>query len=216
MKYQVYIFDWDGTLVDSERHIVASIERAARAVGLPVLAYDQMKNIIGLGMREALLTLYPDLNDSQVGDLRKHYSKHFFSESVEQGQLFGGVIDVLDTLKSKGLNLAVATGKSRNGFEIALDSTDLRSYFDIGRCADETKSKPHPMMLEQIIEFYASSGQITVEQMVMVGDTEFDLEMASLCGLDSIGVSYGVHDVERLLKHKPVKIIDHFSELLTI
>jgi len=210
--YEVVVFDWDGTLVDSEAHIVSSIEHAARAVGLPALSYNTIKNIIGLGMREALLVLYPELTDEQIVVLRKHYSHFFFSKVVDQTMLFDGVLETLDQLQSSGLKLAVATGKSRNGLDKALVATGLKPYFDIERCADETRSKPHPMMLAQISEYFS----LPPAKMFLVGDTEYDLEMAARFGMDSIGVSYGVHDVARLDKHKPLRIVDHISEILAL
>jgi len=212
LSYPVYIFDWDGTLVDSELHIVSSIEYAAQEVGLPKLSYSQMKNIIGLGMREALLALYPFLTESQVVDMRKHYSHNFFSSTTTSSELFEGVEHTLESLMSSGVRLAVATGKSRHGLDKALDSTGLKRFFEIERCADETQSKPHPLMLEEIASYFS----LPTTQMLMVGDTEYDLEMAARCGMDSVGVSYGVHDVDRLRKHKPRKIIDSLSEILTL
>jgi len=211
-NYEVVVFDWDGTLVDSEQHIVASIEYAARVVGLPALSYDTIKNIIGLGMKEALLVLYPDLTDEQIKVLRERYAHHFFGKEMDQRMLFDGVLDTLDQLQAAGVKLAVATGKSRHGLDKALQATGLKPYFDIERCADESRSKPHPLMLTQISEYFA----LASSKMCMVGDTEYDLDMAAQFGMDAVGVSYGVHDVTRLQKHKPFRIVDHISELLDI
>lgn len=130
-NYEVVVFDWDGTLVDSEQHIVASIEYAARVVGLPALSYDTIKNIIGLGMKEALLVLYPDLTDEQIKVLRERYAHHFFGKEMDQRMLFDGVLDTLDQLQAAGVKLAVATGKSRHGLDKALQATGLKPYFDI-------------------------------------------------------------------------------------
>ncbi|MFT7184663.1 MAG: phosphoglycolate phosphatase [Pseudohongiellaceae bacterium] len=211
-QYEVVVFDWDGTLVNSEAHIVASIGYAARAACLPALDYDVIKDIIGLGMREALLVLYPELTDEQVVELRQHYSQFFFSKDIDQSILFDGVLATLDQLLASGLKLAVATGKSRNGLDKALEATGLKSYFEIERCADETRSKPHPMMLAEISEHFG----LPPAKMFMVGDTEYDLDMAARFGMDSVGVSYGVHDVARLNKHKPLKVVDHISEILAL
>jgi len=212
MKYKAFIFDWDGTLVDSEAHIVSCLKYAAQQSGLPVLSYDKFKDIIGLGMREALLSLYPALSNNEIEDMRGHYSASFFAETSAPLKLFDGVIDTLKNLQSKGLSLAVATGKSRNGLNKALLSTGLQPFFDIERCADETRSKPHPLMLEEIAEHFS----LKPSEMLMIGDTEYDLEMAACFDMDAVGVSYGVHDVSRLMKHKPVKIIDSLSEILTL
>ena len=212
MKYPVCIFDWDGTLVDSEGHIVASLEYAAGKLSLPNLGHDTYKNIIGLGMVEALQSLYPGLSDQDIEKMRQSYAEFFFRKEVTQEDLFDGVISTLEVLRAKGISLAVATGKSRNGLDLALKATGLAGYFDIERCADETRSKPHPMMLEEICAYYG----VLAADCVMVGDTEYDLKMASSIEMDSIGVSYGVHDEARLWLHEPKAIINHFSELIRL
>lgn len=212
MSYPVFIFDWDGTLVDSESHIVSSLAYAAEQLALPNLGHDKYKDIIGLGMREALESLYPDLSDKDVERMRAAYAEFFFRTEMTEKNLFEGVIDTLSQLRDRGANLAVATGKSRNGLNLALKATGLGQYFDIERCADETRSKPHPMMLEEIINYYG----VSQKECVMVGDTVYDLEMAGRIGMDAIGVSYGVHAVERLSSFDPRAIIDRFSELVVL
>jgi phosphoglycolate phosphatase len=211
MAYEAVVFDWDGTLVDSEHHIVSSIRHAAKQMQLPELGHDQLKNIIGLGMREALLSLYPGLTEAQILAMRDHYSQYFFSRETDQSTLFEGVVETLEALKVSGVRLAVATGKSRNGLEKALTSTKLRRFFEIERCADETLSKPNPLMLQQISDYFS----LPAESMLMVGDTEYDLVMATRQGMDAIAVSYGVHESDRLRKHNPLEIVDHLSEIIS-
>lgn len=212
MTYPVVVFDWDGTLVDSEHHIVASLTHASAQSGLAALSHDEFKSIIGLGLREAILALYPGLPEAMIEPYRKHYSEFYFSKPTGPNDLFRDTIATLDALKQKGVTLAVATGKSRNGLERALSSTGLAPYFAATRCADETRSKPHPLMLQQIATELGSSP----EDMVMVGDSSFDLDMARQFGAASIGVSYGVHDRQILERCQPRKIIDSLSELLLL
>ena len=209
---QVVVFDWDGTLVDSEQHIVASIRYAAEQLGLSTLAHNVIKNIIGLGMREALKELYPDLTAEQVASMRKHYAERFFQSRIDAANLFPSVVETLTALRRKGLKLAVATGKSRNGLDKALKSSGLGVYFDITRCADETLSKPDPLMLHEIANHY----QMDFDAMLMIGDTTYDMEMAYRVSMPSVAVSYGVHDSKDLLEYKPIKIIDKLSEVLTL
>mgnify|MGYP003651996500 FL=1 len=179
------------------------------SVYLPSLSYDEKKDIIGLSMQKALETLYPSLSLAGVDEMRSHYGEYFFSVPQDASTLFEGVVDALSNLRDSGVKLAVATGKSRNGLDKALISTGLKSFFDIERCADETKSKPDPLMLIQIAQYFKAEPR----SMLMVGDTEFDLAMARSFDMDSVGVSYGVHDVQRLNLHKPIAIIDSISEL---
>lgn len=210
MNFKAVVFDWDGTLVDSEAHIVESISHAAAHAGLPELSYERKKSIIGLGMREALLDLYPELNDEHIKKLREYYAEHFFSRATESHNLFEGVEATLLALRDKGVRLAVATGKSRNGLDKALASSGLGHFFEIERCADETRSKPHPMMLEQI----ASHFEFDYGDMLMVGDTSFDLDMAKQVGMPAVAVSYGVHERHDLLTREPLALVDSLEELL--
>lgn len=210
MRVKVVVFDWDGTLIDSEQHIVSCIAHAATVVGLPELTYDRMKSIIGLGMKEALMDLYPAITESQVQSLREHYSARFHDDASAGLELFPGVEETLNSLKEKGIRLAVATGKSRRGLEIAKKTSGLGDFFEIERCADETKSKPHPQMLHELIDYFGVSAQ----EMVMVGDTSFDMEMASRASMPAVGVSYGVHHSTDLQNWKPQVIVDQMPELL--
>lgn len=211
-RFEICIFDWDGTLVDSEKHIVDSLTYAASKLMLPELAYSTKKNIIGLSMQKALSTLYPDLSERDIEVMRQHYADYFFSVSQDASILFNGVIETLTALSNSGVRLAVATGKSRHGLDKALHSTGLKRFFEIERCADETRSKPDPLMLEEIAQFF----QTDFSKIVMVGDTEYDLAMANNIAMPSVAVSYGVHESERLALHKPLAIIDSITELPSI
>ncbi len=209
MSIEVVVLDWDGTVVDSEHYIVNSLRSAAESIGLPDLGHDRYKSIIGLGLREALRQLYPDLPDAGVEALRDAYASAFIAGEHDAIRLFDGVRETLDALLSDGVRLAVATGKSRRGLERALDASGLRAYFSATRCADETASKPDPRMLNELVRELASAPK----NMLMVGDTEYDLAMAARAGMPSLGVSYGVHGVDALRTHAPLGIIDQFAEL---
>lgn len=210
MAWPILVFDWDGTLVDSERHIVSCIAESAKVCDLPELSYDRMKSIIGLGMKEALHDLYPEITSAQIDLLRQHYSKRFHQNEGAELSLFPGVLDALESLRGAGYRLAVATGKSRRGLDMAKEQSGLGEYFEVERCADETQSKPHPQMLHELAEHFG----VCESSMLMVGDTSFDLEMAARAGSASVGVSYGVHQVEELLKHNPKRIVDDIQELI--
>lgn len=125
------------------------------------------------------------------------------------GRLFEGVEPVLQLLSEQGYYLAVATGMSRRGLDQDLRNLALMELFPITRTADETFSKPHPLMLEEIVTDYDTC----VEAALMVGDTEYDLQMAANAGMDSLAVSYGVHTAERLLKQRPQGLIEQFAQL---
>jgi len=205
---ELVIFDWDGTLIDSQANIVQCFQLVIEELNLPARSNPEISNIIGLGMREALKELFPQQDSDLYEQMVDRYRYHFFASNPSEP--FTGAEEVLSRLADNGYILAVATGKGRNGLNKAFKHTGFGQYFHISRCADETRSKPHPLMLEEILQ---ETG-MEPEQAVMVGDTEYDLEMAKNAGISSIGVSYGVHDAERLLKHEPITVINEIRALL--
>lgn len=206
----LFVFDWDGTLLDSADRIVAVMQQAAADRGLPPLTKASVRNIIGLGLPEALRVLFPDLPDAELGEVRAAYSRRFIEAEDVPCQLFPGVVDTLDRLRAGGNRLAVATGKSRRGLTRVLAGLGMSDYFDATRCADETRSKPHPLMLHELLVEL----DVPAVRAVMVGDTEYDLEMAVSAGMPCVAVGYGAHAVERLLPYKPGLVLGQFPELL--
>ena len=207
--FKLLIFDWDGTIIDSADRIISSMQKAASDQGLPGLSAEPIRNIIGLGLPEALMLLYPGIDHDGMMQMRERYSYYYMKADDTPTALFPGAEDGLLRLRDQGFRLAVATGKSRLGLDRVLAVTGLRDVFEFTRCADETRSKPDPLMLEELL---AHSGH-QVSEAVMIGDTEFDLEMATNAGMKSLGLSYGAHSVDRLERHGPLAIFDQFSEL---
>lgn len=205
---ELIIFDWDGTLIDSQANIVQCFKYVIDDLDLPDRSSEEISNIIGLGMWEALRELFPQNNTEEYEQMVDRYRYHFFAS--DPSQPFSGAGTVLSSLAEDGYILAVATGKGRRGLDKALDSTGFRQYFHATRCADETRSKPHPQMLEELLDETGMNG----EQAIMIGDTEYDLEMAKNAGIPSIGVSYGVHEADRLLKHEPISVLNEIGALL--
>lgn len=206
----LFIFDWDGTLLDSADRIVAVMQRAAVDRGVSPLTQASIKNIIGLGLPEALRVLYPSVPDAELVELQAAYSRRFVESEEEPCKLFPGVLETLEQLRGDGNQLAVATGKSRRGLVRVLTGLGLADYFDATRCADETRSKPHPQMLHELLAELA----VPAGRAVMVGDTEYDMEMAVSAGMPRIAVDYGAHAVERLLSYEPGLVVSDFPQLL--
>lgn len=206
---RLLIFDWDGTLMDSETQIVHAMHEAIRELDLEARSADQCRNIIGLGLKEAIDALYPGGDSVFLERFVEAYRHHWFAISHDS-ELFPGAPETLHLLKEAGFALAVATGKGRAGLDKVLRHTGLEAMFAATRCSDETRSKPHPQMLNEILhELDVRPGQA-----LMVGDTEYDLQMANAAGVSSIAVSYGVHGRERLLQHQPLVCLDRISELV--
>lgn len=209
-RYDLLIFDLDGTLVDSIGRIVESISVAAANCSLPALDEDLIKGIIGLGLPEAIAALYPHVTDAKIVEaFRRAYADHYLLLEAEPSVLYPGVALALQQLREQGHLLAVATGKGRRGLDRVLAAQGWNDFFDVTRCADETASKPDPLMIHEIL---AHCG-VRPERALMIGDSLFDLEMARRAGVDSVAVSYGAQTLEVLQTCAPCMSIDHFSEL---
>jgi phosphoglycolate phosphatase len=206
---ELVVFDWDGTLMDSAGRIVACLQAAIAQTGLPTLPVCRLRGIIGLGLHEAMAELYPRESPARLGGLADVYRRRFLSDRAREEQLFDGAERVVGELAQLDLQLAVATGKSRDGLDRALNRTGLGRYFGATRCADDAPSKPHPRMLEEIMDCLGVEPGNTL----MVGDTEFDLAMARSAGAHSVGVTYGAHPSERLRPYAPLHLIDSLVEL---
>jgi phosphoglycolate phosphatase len=206
---KLVIFDWDGTISDSVARIVSSMQRAAVDLDMAVPSYLEVQEIIGLGLTEAAFRLFPQATREQVFQLQTSYSQHYRAEDSAPCPFFPGVEETLHQLKADGYQLAVATGKSRAGLDRVLLNLGMEDFFHNSRCADETLSKPHPLMLEELLTEF----DLSAEAAVMVGDTEFDMEMAVNAGMPRIAVSYGAHHADRLHAFDPLACVDLFSEI---
>ncbi|MGI9281536.1 MAG: HAD family hydrolase [Endozoicomonas sp.] len=209
-EYSLVVFDWDGTLIDSVPNIVTALVKAAQSMGLPVLADEAYKGIIGLSLGEAIATLYPALDNEQVVVYREAYRDFHLELEQQPSRPYPGVTQGLEHLKGSGVKMAVATGKRRAGLDRSMTANDYQSYFEASRTADDAHSKPHPMMLEQLLDEF----DVTADQALMVGDSEFDLAMAVNAGMDSVAVTYGAQNESKLKQHQPVHMVDSFDELI--
>jgi len=192
VRYPLIVFDWDGTIIDSTGTIAECIQQAAAEMGLPVPHDERARHVIGLGLHDSLRHAVPELPASRYNDFVALYRKYFLARE-DTMKLFPGMQELLSTLKKKHV-LAIATGKSRKGLDRALDAGGLRHYFKSSRCADETNPKPHPAMLNELM----AELNFSKDQLLMIGDTSHDLEMARAAGVDAVAVTYGAHREEGL------------------
>ncbi|MFM5331856.1 HAD-IA family hydrolase [Aeromonas veronii] len=213
------IFDWDGTLMDSVGRIVACVQGAARDCELAVPAPAQIRQIIGLSLDVAMFRLFPlssgsgsgsgsVFDERQIAALIDRYRHHYLHDATPS-PLFSGAGELLHDWRSRGLQLAVATGKSRRGLDRVLDETGLRPLFVTSRGADEARSKPDPLMLEQILDELGLSPR----QAVMIGDSVHDMAMAEAIAMPRIGVTWGVDSSDALSRHGPVAVVDSMTAL---
>jgi phosphoglycolate phosphatase len=209
VKYDLVVFDWDGTLMDSEARIVDCLQRAATDIGVDVPSRAEARDIIGLGLEQAVARLFPLADERLVGQLVDAYRVHWLGDEVRPSSMFAGSRELVAELHQAGSLLAVATGKSRRGLEKSLVESGIGDLFHVTRCADETLSKPHPQMLEEILTDLNTAPQCAL----MIGDTEYDMQMAASAGVAAVGVSHGVHSEERLLEHGALQCFDDLFAL---
>lgn len=208
MRYPLIVFDWDGTLFDSAAVITDCILDAARDMSLRVPDRATASHVIGLGLNDSLRHALPDLAPERYADFLARY-RRLFLEREDTLCLFAGVTELLAELKGRGHHLAVATGKPRRGLDRALENTGLRHFFSASRCADETRPKPDPAMLLELIE------ELMLEKhdLLMIGDTSHDLEMAKSAGVDAVAVTYGAHPEPALRALQPLACVASVTEL---
>jgi phosphoglycolate phosphatase len=206
--FDLLIFDWDGTLMDSAGTIVACIQSASSDLGLSVPSREVASHVIGLGLDEAIAYLFPQLPESEYPRLVERY-RHYYLSRDAAIPLFDGAQALLEELHARGRLLAVATGKARRGLDRALGHSGLRAYFHASRTADETHSKPHPAMIEELL----AELMVSPERALMVGDTSHDLAMARNAGVASLGAGYGAHPPQALVDYAPLAVCQSFDEL---
>lgn len=207
-RFELLVFDWDGTLMDSASAIAASLRAACAELGLPVPSDKNARYVIGLGLQDAMRHILPGVDPTRLAEVVERYRHHFLLRDGGT-TLFAGAAETVRELHAAGFLLAIATGKSRRGLARALHATGLADYFHATRCADEGFSKPHPGMLEYLMDALAVDRGRTL----MIGDTTHDLEMAQNAAVASLAAAYGAHPKEALLRHAPVACVSEFAEL---
>jgi phosphoglycolate phosphatase len=207
-RYDLIVFDWDGTVMDSTAVIATSIQSACRDLGLPIPSDEDARHVIGMGLVQALQHAVPSAPEHMYEPLADRY-RHYFLAQDQSIPLFAGAAETIAELHATGHLLAVATGKSRKGLDRVMDSSGLRGYFHASRTADETFSKPHPAMLLELMDELG----MPPEKVLMVGDTTHDLQMAINAGVDAVGMTYGAHPEDQLRELKPLALLDDFHEL---
>lgn len=207
-RFDLVVFDWDGTLCDSTGIIVRSIQAACADVGLPPPSASDAAYVIGMGLAAAMQHVAPHLPAELYPELAERYRVNYVQHE-RNIELFPGVRELLAALRERGRRLAVATGKSRRGLTIALDQTQSAEFFDATRTADETEPKPHPRML---LELMTELG-VTPERTLMIGDTSHDLRLAAAAGTPAVAVAYGAHPLDLLRPHAPLAMVQSLPEL---
>jgi phosphoglycolate phosphatase len=210
LKYELLIFDWDGTLADSASQIVSAMQAAIGGLSLPPRSDEAIRELIGLGLNDALMRLYPALEIKGLRALLDSYRTKWLAEGAGEARLFEGALEAVAALHGQGYRIAIATGKSRRGLDRSLHHhAELAELVINSRCADETASKPDPLMLRELL---ADEG-IAPEQALMIGDTEYDMAMAQAIAMPGLGVACGVHEPGRLQRFGAAAVLESVAAL---
>ncbi len=207
-KFDLIVWDWDGTLADSTGMITNAIVQAAEQVGLPALDPKAASNIIGLGLRESIHALYGDLPTDKAQALALQYTANYYA-GEQAIPLFAGAKDTIIELNRRGFKLAVATGKGRRGLNLALQHCGLGNFFHTTRTIDECFSKPHPQMLDEIMDTCVA----TPERTLMIGDTSYDLQMAQNASVQAVAVTFGAQSHDKLSAYNSIEMFHQFKDL---
>lgn len=206
---KLLVFDWDGTLYDSIDRIVSSLQDAAQAAGVMAPNVENAKYVIGLGLHESMMALFPNEPETVHREIAEHYKRIFTERDDIPMRLFPNVREILSQLRERGYQLAVATGKSRRGLDRVLEQENLGDLFHASRCADETRSKPHPHMLNELMSVLNAGPNETA----MIGDSHHDMEMARRARVHRIAVTYGVQTRHNMIPYQPLAILDDVTQL---
>ena len=198
-RFEMIVFDWDGTLMDSAAAIVTALQTACRDLAIEPPSDQRARHIIGLGLQDALQAALPDLPPARYRELAERYRHHYLAHDHELA-LFDGAYDLVQMLADAGHLLAVATGKTRKGLDRAMQGSGLQASFHASRCADECHSKPHPQMLLELMDEFA----VAPENTRMIGDTTHDLLMARNAKVGFLAVAYGAHPRAVLEAEQPL------------
>lgn len=211
-RFDLIVFDWDGTIINSTGLIAECIQLAAIDCGFLPPSTIEAKHIIGLSLQQSVQTLFPDLNADQRQRFLLAFRAHYVPRDDEP-PLYEGISELLESLKHPQRFLAVATGKPRLGLERAFGYTGLKPHFHFTRCADEGLAKPNPEMLFKLMEFAG----VKANRVLMIGDTTHDLQLAANAGVAAVGVTYGAHSAATLTQTstliKAEMIVDTVAEL---
>lgn len=207
-RFDLLVFDWDGTLFDSTAVIAQAIQRAVMDVGGKDPGLERASHVIGMGLLAALQWVAPELGSAKYPELARRYAYHYDAHANDL-HLFPGILEMLVALKQAGCQLAIATGKSRSGLDHTLGKLPLEGLFCASRTADQTEGKPSPRMLHELMRECECSPLNTL----MVGDTSHDLQMAVNAQCAAVGVSYGAHRLEQLVPLNPLFIAQSPGQL---
>lgn len=217
IPHRLFVFDCDGTLVDSQHNIIAAMGAAWKRYGLPPPEARDVRRVVGLTLETAIARMLPEAEDRLHRDLATAYREIVHALRAEEDPnaapgepLFPGIRELIVGLEAPDVFLGVATGKNLRGVDHTLRTHGLRERFHTLQAADICRGKPDPDMVLKAMAETAMRPETTV----VIGDTSFDMEMARAAGATAVGVAWGYHEVADLWNAGAQAVISHPVELL--
>jgi phosphoglycolate phosphatase len=211
LQYPMIVWDWDGTIMNSTPTIVDCMQKACADLDMEIPSDQIASHVIGLGLHESIKIILPQIDEGEYPLVLERF-RHYYLSRDHELILFAGISELLTDLKAKGHLLAVATGKPRHGLDRTLQLHGLSEFFHDTKTADQTRAKPHPQMLLELMEGW----NLPPQEVLMIGDTTHDLKMAISAGVDAIAVAYGAHPKEELLSLAPKACVETVKDLREI
>lgn len=209
---ELVIFDFDGTLVDSQHNIVQSMHHAFEVNDLPLPSHEAVLGVVGLRLSDCMRILAPEADEALIDKLVQGYSDSYRARRLAGGDgppLYPHTREILEDLDARDVMLAVATGKSRRGLTHSLEKHGMSTLFVETRTSNDGAGKPNPDIILDI----CANLNLPVDHCVMIGDTTYDIEMAANAKMPSIGVSWGYHRPERLREAGAYAILRRWTDL---
>lgn len=201
--FDLLIFDWDGTILDSIGTIVACTQLVFEELGLAVPTDRRIRSAIGLGLRETVDHIYPGCDDETFDRVRARYRRHWMGNYARRPRVIAGAREALAQLDAHGYRMAVATAKGREGLRMDFARTGLARFFDSSRTLEEAPGKPHPAMALGLLEEL----EVSAERALVIGDSTHDMGMAANAGVRGLGVASGAEAPENLRAARALDVL---------
>ena len=205
-SFQLVVFDWEGTIADTLGHILHVVSEEAAALGFGSIDPHLARRSVNLGLVQALRKLLPHLSDKEHEYLMQAVQKAMIYRSSETC-LIPGILDLIKTLHTEKIHMAIATNKGHHSLLKALAVTHLDEYIKVTRSAGNVPAKPCPQMLEEIMAEF----DVTAASTIMIGDSPTDMEMAKRIQVTAIGVDFYHQQEAALIASGALAVFDEYQ-----
>ena len=207
---RLVVFDFDGTLADTNKCIVSSWQHTLRRMGLPEVSAERIQAPIGLPLKDSFRIAVPEERLDEAVDI---YHEAFHAVARDSVTAFDGVREALEAISSLGIDMAVASSRGNDSLEDLVDALDMTKYFRL-ICGGEFAEHPKPAP-DLVLHILSELG-VSASDTLVVGDAVFDIGMGNSAGCRTCGVTWGNQSREQLMTSSPDMVIDRVEELVPL